>query len=180
MRLWPGWPANFCVERCFQALTLTPLPLLHPLFATSTFILVHICIWEPVSRPSEVHILSVPHAYSPGALLGVSARPAPTPNKLLAPCTTLRNSGIFLKLQVTQQQHNGEKIGDCSMIGNCKAYICVQKSSQMEQFWASWKCEWESMKLADFLSFFWLPCFITNCKSNLLVMRSEHIWLAGC
>jgi hypothetical protein len=28
--------------------------------------------------------ISAPHAYGPGALLGVWARPAPTPNKLLA------------------------------------------------------------------------------------------------
>jgi len=50
-----------------------------------------------------------------------------------APCTK-KSRYFFSKLQVTQQQHNGEKIGDCSMIGNCKAYICIQKSSQMDQF----------------------------------------------
>jgi hypothetical protein len=44
----------------------------------------------------------------------------------MAPCTALRNPGIFSKLKVTQQQYNGEKIGDCSMIGNCKAYIYIQ------------------------------------------------------
>jgi len=34
------------------------------------------------------------NAYSPGALLGAWARPAPTPNKLLAPC----KSRIFFKI----------------------------------------------------------------------------------
>ena len=130
--------------------------------------------------PSLKLCLPQPHAYGPGALLGVWGRPVPTPNKPLAGRLALRIPGISSKLQVTQQQHNREKIGDCSMIGNCKAYICIQKSSQMDQFWASWKCEWESMQRADFLSFFELPCFITNCKSNLVMMISEHIWLAGC
>jgi hypothetical protein len=75
--------------------------------------------------PRPILSNQAPHGYSPGAILGVRACPAPTPN---------RNPGIFSKLQVTQQQHNGEKIGDCSMIGNCKAYICSQKSSQMDQY----------------------------------------------
>jgi len=42
---------------------------------------------------TDIH---TPHAYSPGALLGAWARPAPIPNKLLA--GHLVNPGIFFKI----------------------------------------------------------------------------------
>ena len=41
----------------------------------------------------SAYIATTPHAYGPGALLGVWAGPAPTPNKPLA--GRLRNPGIF-------------------------------------------------------------------------------------
>jgi hypothetical protein len=64
------------------------------------------------------------NAYSPGALLGAWARPAPTPNKLLA--GHLANPGLFFsKLQIAQQPHNRENIRDSSIIDNSKAYMSI-------------------------------------------------------
>jgi hypothetical protein len=54
----------------------------------------------------------------------------------------------FSKLQFTQQ-HNWEKIGDCSLIDNSKGYMLIKKFSQSDKIWRSWKYEGESMKLAD-------------------------------
>jgi hypothetical protein len=64
-----------------------------------------------------------PHAYSPGALLGAWAGPAPTPNKLLA--EHLANPGTFSKLQITQQPHNREIIRDSSIIENSKSNMSI-------------------------------------------------------
>lgn len=54
----------------------------------------------------------------------------------------------FSKLQFTQQ-HNWEKVGDCSLIDNSKGYMLIKKFSQSDKIWGSWKYEGESMKLAD-------------------------------
>jgi hypothetical protein len=38
---------------------------------------------------------------------------------------------MFPKMQIAQPQ-NGEYIGDCSIIDNSKAYMSIEKSSQMD------------------------------------------------
>jgi hypothetical protein len=59
-----------------------------------------------------------PHAYGPGALLGAWARPAPTPNKLLA--GRLANPGIFFK------------IANCSTTTQWREYQRQQYNRQLQ------------------------------------------------
>ena len=84
--------------------------------------------WEPDSSDDDsddstvaVSMLALdlsPHAYSPGALLGAWARPAPTPNKLLV--GHLVNPGIFFK------------IANCSTTTQWREYQREQYNRQLQ------------------------------------------------
>jgi hypothetical protein len=60
--------------------------------------------------PSMCGQLPTPHAYGPGALLGVWACPAPTPNKLVA--GHLVNPGFFFQNCKLLNNHTMERISE--------------------------------------------------------------------